>query len=66
MDPNDDLLPLAIPVPDEFFEQFQSNGNWQYAQWPLPVMELVGARFKHGRRQAALTQRQVADRAQIS
>jgi len=35
-------------------------------QAPDPDFELIGARFRNGRRQAGLTQRQVAERAGIS
>ena len=38
----------------------------RYEQWPLPVFELVGARFRRGRERARLTQRHLADRAGVS
>ena len=66
VDPIDELRPLAPEMPDSFFDQFQVDADGRFRQWPLPVMELVGARFKHGRRQAAKSQRWVADRAGIS
>lgn len=66
MDPAHDLRHLGSPVPEAFFDQFRSDGNWRYAQWPLPIMELVGARFRHGRYQAGMSQRRVADAARIS
>jgi Predicted transcriptional regulators len=66
MDPDDDLRHLASPIPPAFFDQFRSDGSWRFAQWPLPVMELVGARFRHGRHQAGLSQRRLAEAAQIS
>lgn len=66
VDPMHDLRLLAVDIPREFFDQFRTNLNGDFAQWPLPVMQLVGARFKHGRRQAARSQRWVADRAGIS
>jgi transcriptional regulator with XRE-family HTH domain len=38
----------------------------RYSTWPVPEMELLGARFRNGRRQAGLSQRQVAWRAGVS
>ena len=66
MHPNHDLRSLGDPIPDEFFDQFSSTPLGRFEQWPLPVMELVGARFRHGRQLAGMSQRRVADEARIS
>ena len=66
MFPNHDLRHLGSPIPDSFFDQFRTDLRGQFREWPLPVMELVGARFRHGRHQAGLSQRRLAEAAQIS
>jgi hypothetical protein len=66
MDPDDDLRQLGGRIPRSFFDQFRSTPLGRFNQWPLPIMELVGARFRHGRHQAGLSQRRVADEARIS
>ncbi len=38
----------------------------RYGEWPLPEMLLIGARFRHGRQQAGLTQRRVAAKSGVS
>lgn len=48
------------------FGQFASRRGWRYDQWPLPTFELVGARFRHGRLLAGVSQRRIAEVAGIS
>jgi DNA-binding XRE family transcriptional regulator len=38
----------------------------RYDRWPPVFFETVGARFRNGRQQAGLTQRQLAEKAGIS
>ena len=38
----------------------------RHGVWPVPEMVAMGARFRHGRRQAGLTQRVLAERADVS
>jgi transcriptional regulator with XRE-family HTH domain len=44
------------------YEQYRRR----YGIWPVPEMVAMGARFRHGRRQARLSQRQLAERAYVS
>jgi DNA-binding XRE family transcriptional regulator len=48
------------------FTQFETDMHGRFIQWPLPSFALVGARFRHGRLRARLTQRHLADRAGVS
>ena len=48
------------------YEQLQKDSRGRYVEWPLPIFLLVGARFRNGRQNAGLTQRQLADMAGIS
>ncbi len=48
------------------FTQFRVDRHGLFIQWPLPAFELVGARFRHGRMRARLTQRHLADQAGVS
>lgn len=48
------------------YNQFKTDGSGQYITWPLPIFTLVGARFRHGRHQAGLSQRSLAARAGVS
>ena len=48
------------------FDQFRTDANGRYITWPLPIFTLVGARFRHGRHQAGLSQRSLAARAGVS
>jgi DNA-binding XRE family transcriptional regulator len=48
------------------FGQFRTSGWRQYEQWPLPAFVIVGARFRHGRILAGLSQRRLAELAGIS
>ena len=38
----------------------------RYGMWPLPDVVLFGSRLRHGRGQAGISQRQLAERAQVS
>jgi DNA-binding Xre family transcriptional regulator len=38
----------------------------RYGIWPLPDVVLFGARLRHGREQAGITQRRLAERAGVS
>lgn len=48
------------------FSQFATDLHGDFVHWPLPVFVLVGARFRHGRTRARLTQRHLADMAGVS
>lgn len=48
------------------FGQFRLDRFARYVDWPLPIFVLIGSRFRNGRQQAGLTQRQVAAMAGIS
>jgi DNA-binding XRE family transcriptional regulator len=50
----------------EIDKQFWPYVSERLEQPPTPDFEIVGARFRHGRRQAGLTQRQLAGMAGIS
>ena len=49
------------PPTDPYFAEKR-----RYPVWPIPEMLLVGARFRRGREQAGLSQRDVAWRAGVS
>jgi DNA-binding XRE family transcriptional regulator len=38
----------------------------RYGVWPLPELVLFGARIRHGRQQAGMSQRRLADKAGVS
>jgi DNA-binding XRE family transcriptional regulator len=47
-------------------ERWRRNGSGYFVDWPVPEMVVVGARFRHGRRQKGWSQRRLALEAGVS